>query len=68
MPGAVPRTSTYALTNVTPRYGLMIANLGWKEAVSRDPALMKGVNLAHGKLTYKAVADDLGLPYEPLKL
>ena len=68
MPGAVPRTSTYALTNVTLRYGLMIANLGWKEAVSRDPALMKGVNLAHGKLTYKAVADDLGLPYEPLKL
>lgn len=68
MPGAVPRTSTYALTNVTLKYGLMIANLGWKEAVGRDPALFKGVNLANGKLTYKAVAEDLGLPYEPLKL
>jgi alanine dehydrogenase len=68
MPGAVPRTSTYALTNVTLRYATMIANLGWKEAVSRDAALFKGVNIAHGKLTYKAVADDLGLPYEALKL
>lgn len=68
MPGAVPRTSTYALTNVTLKYGLMLANLGWKEAVARDPALMKGVNIANGKLTYKQVADDLGLPYEPLKL
>ena len=68
MPGAVPRTSTYALTNVTLRYGLMIANLGWKEAVTKDAALFKGVNIAHGKLTYKAVAEDLGLPYEPLKL
>lgn len=68
MPGAVPRTSTYALTNVTLKYALMLANLGWKEAVTRDAALFKGVNLAHGKLTYKAVADDLGLPYEPLKI
>lgn len=67
MPGAVPRTSTYALTNVTLRYATMIANLGWKEAVSRDAALFKGVNIAHGKLTYKAVADDLGIAYEPLK-
>ena len=68
MPGAVPRTSTYALTNVTLRYGLMIANLGWQTAVSRDPALMKGVNIANGKLTYKQVADDLGLPYSPVQL
>lgn len=68
MPGAVPRTSTYALTNVTLKYGTMIANLGWKEAVSRDQALLKGVNIANGKLTYKQVADDLGLPYEALKL
>jgi alanine dehydrogenase len=68
MPGAVPRTSTYALTNVTLRYAMMIANLGWKEAVTRDAALYKGVNIAHGKLTYKAVADDLGLPYDALKL
>jgi alanine dehydrogenase len=68
MPGAVPRTSTYALTNVTLKYALMLANLGWKDAVAKDPALMKGVNLNAGKLTYKAVADDLGLPYEALKL
>jgi len=68
MPGAVPRTSTYALTNVTLKYALMLANLGWKEAVSKDPALYKGVNISHGKLTYRAVAEDLGLPYEALKI
>ncbi len=68
MPGAVPRTSTYALTNVTLNYALKIANKGWKEAVSQDDALRKGVNIAAGKLVYKQVADDLGLPYEPLKL
>lgn len=68
MPGAVPRTSTYALTNVTTRYCVMLANLGWKEAVSRDEALRKGVNIWNGKLVYKAVAEDLGLPYEPLPL
>lgn len=68
MPGAVPRTSTYALTNVTLKYALMLANLGWKEAISKDPALFKGVNLAHGKLTYRAVAEDLGLPFEALKI
>jgi alanine dehydrogenase len=68
MPGAVPRTSTYALTNVTLKYALMIANMGWKEAITRDQALRKGVNLAAGKLVYKQVADDLGLSYEPLSL
>jgi alanine dehydrogenase len=68
MPGAVPRTSTYALTNVTLRYALMLANMGWKDAVAKDAALYKGVNIALGKLTYKAVADDLGLPFEALKL
>ncbi|MEK6705739.1 MAG: alanine dehydrogenase [Bdellovibrionota bacterium] len=68
MPGAVPRTSTYALTNVTLKYALMIANLGWKEAVARDEALRKGVNICQGKLVYKQVADDLGLPYDPLRI
>jgi alanine dehydrogenase len=68
MPGAVPRTSTFALTNVTLKYALMIANLGWKEAVSRDPALLKGVNILNGKVAYKQVADDLGLPYAPVQL
>ena len=68
MPGAVPRTSTFALTNVTMKYALMIANLGWKDAVAKDPALLKGVNILNGKVAYKQVADDLGLPYEPVKL
>jgi alanine dehydrogenase len=68
MPGAVPRTSTYALTNVTMKYALTIANLGWKEAVARDEALLKGVNILNGKVAYKQVADDLGLPYGPVKI
>jgi alanine dehydrogenase len=67
MPGAVPRTSTYALTNVTLKYALMLANLGWKEAVAKDEALRKGVNILNGKVAYKQVADDLGLPYEAIK-
>ena len=68
MPGAVPRTSTYALTNVTLRYALMLANLGWRDAVARDSALLKGVNILGGKVTYKQVADDLGLPYEAVRI
>ena len=68
MPGAVPRTSTYALTNVTMKYAVMLANLGWKEAVTRDPALLKGVNILNGKVAYKQVADDLGLPFEPVRI
>jgi alanine dehydrogenase len=68
MPGAVPRTSTYALTNVTLKYALKIANLGWKDAVARDEALLKGVNILNGKIAYKQVADDLGLPYEPVRI
>lgn len=68
MPGAVPRTSTYALTNVTLKYALMLANMGWKQAVSKDEALLKGVNILNGKVAYKQVADDLGLPYEAVKI
>ncbi len=67
MPGAVPRTSTYALTNVTLKYATLIANHGWRAAVAKDPALFKGVNICHGKCVYKPVADDLGISYEPLK-
>lgn len=67
MPGAVPHTSTYALTNVTLKYAVQIANLGWKEAARRDPALAKGINLCLGKLTYKVVAEDLHLPYSPVE-
>lgn len=68
MPGAVPRTSTYALTNVTMKYALMLANMGWKQAVAKDQALLKGVNILNGKVAYKQVADDLNLPYEPVRL
>ena len=68
MPGAVPRTSTYALTNVTLNHALLIANMGWKHAVTHDPHLLKGVNILNGKVAYKQVADDLGLPYEAVRL
>ena len=63
MPGAVPRTSTLALTGATLPYALKIANLGAEEACRRDPALMKGLNTYQGHVTYKAVADDQGLIY-----
>ena len=63
MPGAVPRTSTLALTGATLPYALKIANLGAEEACRRDPALMKGLNTYNGHVTYKAVADDQGLEY-----
>jgi alanine dehydrogenase len=67
MPGAVPNTSTLALTNATLRYGLAIADKGWKQAVSDDAALAKGVNVVDGKVTYKSVADAHGLAYTPLE-
>ena len=63
MPGAVPRTSTLALTGATLPYALKIASLGAEEACRRDPALMKGLNTYNGHVTYKAVAVDQGLPY-----
>ncbi|SCW53671.1 alanine dehydrogenase [Sphingobium faniae] len=65
MPGAVAHTSTYALNNVTLPHALRIANLGWREAMRRDPHLLAGLNVWDGKVTYQAVADDLGLPYTP---
>ena len=66
MPGAVPITSTYALTNVTLPYVEAIADHGIREALARDPALARGVNAIDGKLTYEAVADAHGLEYSPL--
>jgi len=57
MPGAVARTSAFALTNATLPYVLEIANSGYKEAMKRDPALMKGLNVHLGKLVCKPVAD-----------
>lgn len=68
MPGAVPHTSTYALTNVTMPYAVQIANLGWKDAVAKNLPLRKGVNLYNGKVTYKQVSDDLGLPFGELPI
>jgi alanine dehydrogenase len=66
MPGAVPVTSTFALTNVTLPYVEAIAEHGVREAIARDPALARGVNVLDGKLTYEAVADAHGLDYSPL--
>lgn len=65
MPGAVPRTSTIALTNVTMTYALQIANKGVKNAILSNPALKLGLNTANGGITYKAVAKDLGYDYTP---
>jgi alanine dehydrogenase len=62
MPGAVPRTSTFALTNATLPYARRLAGLGFKEAVRRDPALMQGVNTYKGQITCKPVAQALNLP------
>ncbi|RSK43361.1 alanine dehydrogenase [Hymenobacter perfusus] len=64
MPGAVPYTSTLALTNATLPYAVKLANLGWQEACRRDEALRLGLNVVHGKVVYKGVADAWGLPLE----
>jgi len=66
MPGAVPRTSTYALSNVTLPYLMKLAGEGIVEVVKNDTALAKGVNVCAGAITYKAVADAIGLEYTPL--
>ena len=65
MPGAVPRTSTIALTNVTLPYALKIADMGAEAACKADTAIMKGLNLYKGHMTYKAVAVEQGLEYTP---
>lgn len=67
MPGAVAQTSTYALTNRTLKYALSLADNGFHKAISMDKALYKGVNVFGGKVAYKQVADDLGLPFEAVK-
>lgn len=68
IPGAVPFTSTMALTNATLPYTVALADKGWQKACKDDPALALGVNVAGGKVVYKAVADVFGLPYEELAL
>jgi alanine dehydrogenase len=67
MPGAVPHTSTYALTNVTLPYALELANRGWRAALTADPALALGLNTHDGQVTYGPVAEAHGLPHRPLR-
>ncbi|MFF5056589.1 alanine dehydrogenase [Micromonospora orduensis] len=66
MPGAVPNTSTYALTNVTLPYALELANQGWREALRSDPALALGLNTHAGRVTYGPVAEAHGMDVLPL--
>ena len=68
IPGAVPFTSTLALTNATMPYALKLADLGWVEACKEDKGLAEGVNMVDGKVTYKAVAEAWDLEYTPLNL
>ena len=63
MPGAVPYTSTIALTNATLPYVIELANNGWKEACSRRKDLLKGLNVVQGKVVYEGVAEAFNLPY-----
>lgn len=65
MPGAVPRTSTFALNNATLPFVIALANKGFKRALEEDPHLLNGLNICRGQLTYQAVATDLNLSYTP---
>src|SRR5688572_23260731 len=66
MPGAVPRTSTFALTNATLPYVRSLADLGWRKALARDAGFAAGLNVHEGAITHEAVARDLGMEYRPL--
>jgi alanine dehydrogenase len=68
MPGGVARTSTFALNNVTLPFTLALANKGYKQALADDPYLREGLNVHCGKVTYEAVARDLGYEYQPAEL
>ncbi len=67
MPGAVPQTSTYALTHATLPYAIKLANMGWEKAVRSDPNFAKGLNIVNGKVVYKGVSDAFDLDYTPLE-
>jgi alanine dehydrogenase len=67
MPGAVPHTSTYALTNVTLPYALELAKLGWRDALKADPALAKGLNTYGGEVTYGPVAEAHRMKHVPIE-
>jgi alanine dehydrogenase len=66
IPGAVPMTSTLALTNATLPYALLLADLGWEKACAKYPDLKAGLNVVNGKVTFKAVAEAFGLTYEEI--
>ncbi len=66
MPGAVPKTSTLALTNATLPYAVEIANKGWKKAMKQNPEIKLGANVVKGKVTYKGVAEAFGLKLTPI--
>ena len=68
IPGAVPNTSTLALTNATLRYALALADKGWRQACKDDSALYKGLNIVNGKVVFKAVADVFDMKYEEMVL
>ena len=63
MPGGVPRTSTFALNNVTLPFILALANKGYRKALNDDPHLMNGLNVHKGDVTYRQVAEDLGYEF-----
>ena len=67
IPGAFPRTSTFALTNITLPYALEIANKGYREVIISNPAIAKGFNTFEGKITYKPVAEAFDYKYYPIK-
>jgi alanine dehydrogenase len=67
MPGAVPITSTHALTNATLPYAIALADHGVSEAIQRDPGLRLGVNVAGGAVTHPAVAEGVGMDYVPVE-
>jgi alanine dehydrogenase len=66
MPGAVPRTSTIALTNATFPYARRLARNGWREACRRDPGLRLGLNVVEGTVTYPGVAEAFGFTHTPV--
>jgi alanine dehydrogenase len=66
MPGAVPLTSTVALTNATLPYAVKLADLGWQRAAAQDEHIRNGINMVEGKITYKNVADAFGMEYVPV--
>ena len=66
MPGAVPNTSTKALTNATISFTRELANKGWKKACNENTYLLKGLNIINGKIVYKEVAESFSLPFESI--